>query len=115
MGAIDHLLHVFLKPIRANPANSNPFMQITTEIIGYIAATLTTVSFLPQAVLTIRTRDTQSLSLSMYSLFTAGVLFWLIYGLSISDKAIILANSITFALAFSILAFKIYNTLRGYK
>lgn len=90
-------------------------MLITTEIIGYIAATLTTVSFLPQAVLTIRTHDTESLSLSMYCLFTAGVLLWLIYGLSISDKAIIMANSITFVLAFLILAFKVYNTLRGKK
>lgn len=90
-------------------------MLITTEIIGYIAATLTTVSFLPQAVLTIRTHDTEALSLSMYSLFTAGVLLWLIYGLSISDKAIILANSITFVLALLILAFKVYNTLRGKK
>ncbi|GAB4272271.1 MAG: SemiSWEET transporter [Methylomicrobium sp.] len=87
-------------------------MPITTEIIGYIAATLTTVSFLPQAVLTIRTRDTEALSLSMYTLFTMGVLLWLVYGLSISDKAIIFANSITFALALSILVVKIYNTYR---
>ncbi|WP_431064536.1 SemiSWEET transporter [Methylotuvimicrobium sp.] len=88
-------------------------MQITTEVIGYIAATLTTLSFLPQALLTLKTRNTESLSLSMYSLFTTGVLLWLIYGLSISDKAIIFANSITFLLALSILSFKVYNTLRG--
>ncbi|WP_404360349.1 SemiSWEET transporter [Methylotuvimicrobium sp. KM1] len=88
-------------------------MQITTEVIGYIAATLTTLSFLPQALLTLKTRNTESLSLSMYSLFTTGVLLWLIYGLSISDKAIIFANSITFLLALSILSFKVYNTLSG--
>ncbi len=88
-------------------------MLITTEVIGYIAATLTTLSFLPQALLTLKTRNTESLSLSMYSLFTTGVLLWLIYGLSISDKAIIFANSITFLLALSILSFKVYNTLRG--
>ncbi|MGD7035619.1 SemiSWEET transporter [Methylotuvimicrobium buryatense] len=87
-------------------------MLITTEVIGYIAATLTTLSFLPQALLTLKTRNTESLSLSMYSLFTTGVLLWLIYGVSISDKAIIFANSITFLLALSILSFKIYNTLR---
>ncbi|MGZ8136169.1 MAG: SemiSWEET transporter, partial [Methylococcaceae bacterium] len=78
---------------------------------GYLAATLTTTSFLPQAILTIKTRDTQSLSLSMYSLFTLGVFCWLIYGIYISDKAIIVANSITFILAASILFFKIYNIL----
>jgi MtN3 and saliva related transmembrane protein len=81
------------------------------EMIGYLAATLTTASFLPQAILTIRTKDTESLSLSMYSLFTMGVLCWLIYGIFISDKAIIFANAITLVLAASILSFKIYNVL----
>ena len=80
-------------------------------MIGYLAATLTTVSFLPQAILTIKTKDTESLSLSMYSLFTVGVFLWLIYGVYISDKAIIFANAITFVLAASILSFKIYNVL----
>ena len=86
-------------------------MISTTEVIGYIAASLTTASFLPQAILTIRTRDTSSLSLSMYSIFTLGVLCWLIYGLYISDKAIIAANAITFILAGIILIYKIYNVL----
>ena len=78
-------------------------------MIGYVAATLTTASFLPQAILTIKTKDTESLSLSMYSLFTLGVFFWLIYGVYISDEAIIVANAITLVLAASILTFKIYN------
>ena len=86
-------------------------MIITPEMIGYLAATLTTASFLPQAILTIRTKDTESLSLSMYSLFTMGVFCWLIYGIFISDKAIIFANAITLVLAASILSFKIYNVL----
>jgi len=87
-------------------------MQVTPEMIGYAAATLTTVSFVPQAMMTLRTRDTESLSLGMYSAFTSGVLLWLIYGLYIEDKAIIYANAITLVLASSILFFKIYNTLR---
>jgi MtN3 and saliva related transmembrane protein len=86
-------------------------MIIAPEIVGYIAATLTTLSFLPQAILTIKTKDTESLSLSMYSMFTIGVLCWLIYGVYIDDKAIIFANSITFLLAASILSFKIYNVV----
>lgn len=85
-------------------------MHITSELIGYLAAILTTCSFLPQAVLTIKTRDTSGLSLSMYSIFTAGVLCWLIYGVYLEDKAIIIANAITFLLAASILSVKIYNT-----
>lgn len=86
-------------------------MIIMPEMIGYLAATLTTASFLSQAILTIRTKDTESLSLSMYSLFTLGVFCWLVYGLYISDKAIIFANAITLVLAASILSFKIYNVL----
>jgi MtN3 and saliva related transmembrane protein len=80
------------------------------EILGYVAATLTTASFLPQAILTIRTRDTDGLSLSMYSTFTLGVLCWLIYGIYLKNNVIIVANVITLFLAFLILSFKIYNT-----
>lgn len=80
------------------------------EILGYVAATLTTTSFLPQAILTIRTRDTEALSLAMYSTFTLGVLCWLIYGFYLSNNALIFANAITLFLATLILSFKIYNT-----
>ena len=86
-------------------------INITPEIIGYLAASLTTVSFLPQAIMTIKTRDTDSLSLTMYSAFTLGVLFWLIYGIQINNYVIISANVITLVLASSILFVKIYNTI----
>ena len=86
-------------------------ITITPEIIGYIAATLTTTSFLPQAIMTIKTRDTESLSLGMYSAFTLGVLLWLVYGIYLADKAIIYANAITFCLSSSILFIKVYNTM----
>ncbi|MDP2099203.1 MAG: SemiSWEET transporter [Methylobacter sp.] len=86
-------------------------MTISAEIIGYLAATLTTASFVPQAMLTIKTRDTESLSLGMYISFTLGVLCWLIYGIHLDDKAIIFANGITLLLAASILFFKVYNML----
>lgn len=82
------------------------------ELIGYVAATLTTGSFLPQAIMTIKTRDTASLSLGMYSLFTLGVLCWLIYGVFLNNYAIILSNAVTLLLASIILGFKIYNLLR---
>ena len=54
-------------------------MGIEPEVIGYLAAFCTTISFLPQAYLTLKTRDTESLSLGMYSTFTLGVLLWLLY------------------------------------
>ena len=87
-------------------------MNISSELIGYLAATLTTSSFLPQAIMTIRTRDTESLSLGMYSMFALGVFLWLIYGIYLSNKAIIIANAITFVLAAVILGYKIHNGLR---
>ncbi len=90
-------------------------MQFSIETIGYIAAFCTTASFLPQAILTIRTGDTDSLSLSMYSLFTIGVVFWLLYGIDKQDYAIIWANSITLILSATILLFKIYNVVMKIK
>jgi MtN3 and saliva related transmembrane protein len=78
-----------------------------TEIIGFIAATLTTISFLPQIIKIIKTKDTSSISLKMYLIFTMGVFLWLIYGLLNSDKPIIIANLVTFSFTLYILYRKI--------
>jgi MtN3 and saliva related transmembrane protein len=85
------------------------------EIIGYSAAFLTTVAFLPQAIQSWRTRDLRGISLGMYSLFTAGVGLWLVYGLIIEKWSLILANALTFALALSILLLKLSHTSRQQK
>ena len=82
------------------------------KLIGYAAAALTTLSFVPQAVLTIRTQDTKSISLGMYLMFFIGVLLWLLYGIYIKDTAVIAANIVTAMLAFVILAIKIVNIRR---
>ena len=74
-----------------------------TEILGIVAATLTTVSFVPQAALVIRTRRTGGISLLTYALFVAGVALWLVYGLRLGSAPIIAANGITLILAGSIL------------
>lgn len=87
--------------------------MLIPDLIGYVAATLTTASFLPQAIMTLKTRDTAPLSLGMYSLFTTGVLLWLIYGIYLANLAIILANAVTLLLAMLILGFKLYHTFRG--
>ena len=85
---------------------------MNAELFGYLAALLTTSSFLPQAVMTIRSRDTHSLSLSMYGLFTTGAVSWLLYGLHKQDTAIIAANAVTLLFATPILVIKLQNTLR---
>lgn len=81
------------------------------EILGYVSAFLTTFSFLPQTIQVIKTRDTASLSLAMYSIFTLGVASWLIYGIVKGDGAIIVANTITLVLSATILSIKIYTEL----
>jgi MtN3 and saliva related transmembrane protein len=77
------------------------------DIIGFIAATLTTASFVPQAWHTFKTRDVRGISLGMYSAFTAGVAAWLIYGLLMDAWPIVIANAITLALAAAILGMKL--------
>ncbi len=76
-------------------------------IVGLLAAFGTTVSFLPQAIKTIQTKDTSGISLSMYGLFTLGTLLWLIYGLLSGSLPVTIDNSITFLFAGIILIYKI--------
>lgn len=80
------------------------------SVTGLIAAVLTSTSFLPQALKTIRTKDTSSISLSMYILFTFGTLMWFIYGLASNNFPVWLANGFTLILASVILYFKVQNT-----
>ncbi|MDA3928913.1 MAG: SemiSWEET transporter [Prolixibacteraceae bacterium] len=81
-------------------------MELFT-IIGLLAATLTTVSFIPQAIKVIKTKQTKDLSLTMYSAFTLGIFLWLIYGIMTKDAPIIVANVVTAILASIILIMKI--------
>ena len=77
------------------------------EYIGYFAAFCTTVAFIPQAYKVWKTKSTKDISLSMFIIFTTGVLSWLIYGITIANFPIILANSITLTLSIFILVYKI--------
>ncbi len=80
---------------------------MTQEWFGYLAAVLTTGSFVPQAVMTIRSRNTSGISLAMYVIFTIGVASWLAYGIAIMSWPMILANAVTLGLAATILGLKI--------
>jgi MtN3 and saliva related transmembrane protein len=77
------------------------------DVIGTLAAILTTASFVPQAWHTFQTRDVRGISLGMYSAFTLGVACWLVYGLLLSAWPIVIANCITLALAATILVMKL--------
>lgn len=78
-----------------------------TDIIGSIAATLTTIAFLPQAIQVIKTKSTRDISLVMYVVFTAGVAFWLTYGILLGAVPIIIGNVVTLFLALIVLVMKL--------
>ena len=77
------------------------------DLIGYFSAFLTTFAFVPQAYHSYKTRDLSGVSLPMYSLFTAGVVGWLVYGFKIGSLPIILANIVTLLLACVVLILKL--------
>lgn len=62
------------------------------SLIGTIAATLTTGSFMPQAAKVIRTRHTKDISMGMYALMTTGIAIWIAYGIMLGEWPIIIAN-----------------------
>lgn len=79
----------------------------TAEILGTVAGALTTVSFVPQVVKIWKSKSAGDISFGMFSLFSTGILLWLIYGILIGARPIIVANSITLLLALAIVAMKI--------
>lgn len=82
-----------------------------SNLVGYAAAILTTVAFFPQVLKSWQTRDLSGVSLTMYSLFTAGGL-WLVYGLLLGSWPIIVANAVTLALAGLVLVLKVKHGTR---
>lgn len=79
----------------------------TIDWIGSVAATLTTLSFIPQVWQVWRSQHTADISLGMYSLFTLGIAFWLGYGILLLSWPIIIANAITLLLAGAVLVMKL--------
>ncbi|MFT3961065.1 SemiSWEET transporter [Propionivibrio sp.] len=82
-------------------------MMIFAEWIGYLAASLTTISFVPQVLHIWKTRQTHAISLRMYILFSGGVGLWLVYGVLLASWPIIAANLITLILSGVVLALKL--------
>ena len=77
-------------------------------MLGLVAASLTTVAFIPQVHKTWKTKSAKDLSLGMYLIFTSGVILWLIYGILKEDIPIIAANVVTLSLTLVLLYFKIF-------
>ncbi len=85
------------------------------DTIGFIAAVLTTSSFVPQAWHTFRTRDVTGISLGMYVVLVVGTGLWLTYGLLLTAWPVIIANAITMGLALVILLMKLRFSLRHHR
>ena len=79
--------------------------------IGSMAAVCTTLAFVPQVIQSWRTRDLSGISLPMYTIFTTGVLLWLIYGILIRDWPVIIANAVTAILASVVLLLKLKSVI----
>jgi MtN3 and saliva related transmembrane protein len=90
-----------------NAGSSTTNSMDTADILGYVAAFLTTCAFIPQVWRTFRTHDVSGISLKMYSLFTAGVATWLAYGWVLKETPMIVANSLTLVMACGVLAMKL--------
>jgi MtN3 and saliva related transmembrane protein len=82
------------------------FTMEAIDLIGYIAATLTTSAFIPQVVRVWQSKSTTDLSVQTLISFIAGVSMWLIYGLLVRSAPIIVANAVTLVLNLIILRFK---------
>ncbi|MBI3583484.1 MAG: SemiSWEET transporter [Deltaproteobacteria bacterium] len=80
-------------------------MKITT-VIGLVAATITTLSFIPQLIKTWKLKETKDISLLMFVTLGVGIILWIIYGFILWDLPLILANGITFIFVLVILFFK---------
>ena len=85
------------------------------DILGHCAAALTIGSFVPPAVLTLRTRNVSGISAGMYSAFTVGVALWLAYGVALREWPTVVANAVTLLLAATILTVKIVEERRAQK
>lgn len=79
----------------------------TIEIIGLIAAALTTSSFIPQVYKVWKEKSAKDISLTMYTVFVVGIVLWLYYGIKIGSLSIISANSVTLLFALSIIIAKL--------
>jgi MtN3 and saliva related transmembrane protein len=86
---------------------SERILSPTTEFIGFVAAIITTLCWVPQMVKVIRTQDTRSLSLTMYLMLAVGILLWLTYGILIHSWPIIASNIVTMGMIMVILGMKL--------
>lgn len=82
-------------------------VRLHIELIGSLAAVITTLCWIPQIMRIVRYRDTASISLVTNISLVLGVFLWLVYGMMISSWPVIAANGITLLLILTILGLKL--------
>ncbi len=82
-------------------------MENIISYVGFFAGFCTTIAFIPQAIKAWKSKSTKDISLLMFLIFTTGVIFWLIYGVLLSELPLVIANAVTLVFAISILIAKI--------
>lgn len=86
--------------------------SILLETLGFVAAVLTTLSFLPQAMRIRRLGSAEDVSLTMYLMMISGQALWLAYGVAISSPSMIAANVVAMSLVAWVLAMKLRDVRR---
>ncbi|HWZ12658.1 MAG TPA: SemiSWEET transporter [Acidobacteriaceae bacterium] len=76
--------------------------------IGYMAAFCTTIAFVPQIIRVLKLRSAREISLGMALIFSFGVIMWLIYGLMLRSRPVIIANAATLLLSVGLVILKLY-------
>jgi MtN3 and saliva related transmembrane protein len=93
-----------------------PLSAREVELVGFVAAFLTTAAFVPQLVRVLQLQSAREISLGTFSMFSLGVLLWLVYGISLRSMPMIASNSITLGLSVAILMLKLkYDRLTARK
>jgi MtN3 and saliva related transmembrane protein len=89
------------------------FLSWEINLVGYIAAICTTISFLPQLIRVYRLKSAHEISFTMFLIYSFGIFLWLLYGIFIRSFPIIMSNAFTLALSLAILFLKIRYDQRG--
>jgi MtN3 and saliva related transmembrane protein len=83
------------------------FLPWEINLVGYVAAICTTISFLPQLIRVYRLKSAHEISLTMFLVYSFGVFLWMLYGLFIRSFPVIVANALSLVLSLAILTLKI--------
>lgn len=86
--------------------------DIILNIIGYTASICMILGYMPQAIVTIRTRDTDGIALPTFCMLGLGSIFFVVQGLMLSNWPLVITNVITTICSVIIFGIKIHNDRR---